>query len=125
MTDEVIPSDVKEFILAYIDSIAQLEALLLLRASPNERWDVAKTARRLYVSESESHEVLSSLCVRGLLSRSESSYSYSGLAMDKATMVDRLADAYRRHLIPVTNIVHQKPSRIHEFANAFKFKRKP
>jgi hypothetical protein len=33
MTDDPIPDDVKTFLLRYIDSIAQLEALLLLRAN--------------------------------------------------------------------------------------------
>ena len=125
MADEVVAGDIKEFILVHIDSITQLEALLLLRSTPNELWDSAKTARRLYVSERECHEALARLCAEGLLSRTEGSYSYAGVAVEKATMVDRLAEAYARHLIPVTNIIHQRPRRIREFAEAFKFKKEP
>jgi hypothetical protein len=125
MTDEIVASDIREFILARIDSVAQLEALLLLRANPNKLWDAAKTAQRLYVSERESHEALTRLCAEGLLNRSEGSYRYAGIAPEQATMIDRLAEAYARHLIPVTNIIHQKPRRIREFAEAFKFKREP
>lgn len=123
MADEIVPSDIREFILAHIDSIAQLEALLLLRATPNELWDGVRTARRLYVSERECHEALARLCAEGLLSRTEDSYRYAGVAAEQAKMVDRLAEAYARHLIPVTNIIHQKPRRIREFAEAFKFKK--
>jgi hypothetical protein len=124
MTDEIVASDLKEFILAHIDSIAQLEALLLLREDPTQAWDAAKAARRLYISESEGHEALARLCAEGLLSQSEAGFHYAGLAAEKVAMVDRLAKAYASHLIPVTNIIHQKPSRIREFADAFKFKSK-
>lgn len=34
MAEEIIPEGVRDFILQYIDSITQLEALLLLRANP-------------------------------------------------------------------------------------------
>jgi hypothetical protein len=47
MTDDVIPGDLRDFILRHIDSVAQLEALLLLRANPNEDWDVKETATRV------------------------------------------------------------------------------
>ena len=125
MADEIVASDIREFILANIDSIAQLEALLLLRNSPNELWDCAKAARRLYITERECHEALARLFAAGLLSRSEGSYRYTDIGAEQATMVDRVADAYARHLIRVTNIIHQKPRRIREFAEAFKFKKEP
>jgi hypothetical protein len=38
-------------------------------------------------------------------------------------MVDRLADAYARHLIPVTNLIHGKPRRLREFSDAFKIRK--
>jgi hypothetical protein len=38
MAREPIPDDLREFILGYIDSIAQLEALLLLRRNPSTSW---------------------------------------------------------------------------------------
>lgn len=34
--DELIPVDLRDFILRHIDSVSQLEALLLLRAKPDE-----------------------------------------------------------------------------------------
>ncbi len=44
MADELIPPDVREFILTHIDSIAQLEALLLLANQPETRWTVSGVA---------------------------------------------------------------------------------
>jgi hypothetical protein len=122
MVDDVIPDDVRDFILRHIDSVAQLEALLLLRANSNENWDVARAAARLYTSEEQIKAVLTQLCEDGLLSNNNDVYRYESSPEAKAT-VDRLADVYRRHLIPVTNVIHTKPSRIREFANAFKFRK--
>lgn len=123
MTDDVVPGDLRDFILRYIDSVAQLEALLLLRANPHEVWNVATTARRLYTSEQQVAEILARLCADGLLNCAEGIYRYADVAPEQQAMIDRLAGAYERHLIPVTNIIHGKPRRIREFADAFKFKK--
>jgi hypothetical protein len=122
MVDDVIPDDVRDFILRHIDSVAQLEALLLLRANSNENWDTARAAARLYTSEEQIKAVLAQLCEDGLLSHKDDVYRYESSPAAKTT-VDRLADVYRRHLIPVTNVIHTKPRRIREFANAFKFRK--
>ena len=41
MADDPIPADLRDFILRYIDSVAHLEALLLLRANPETAWQAA------------------------------------------------------------------------------------
>lgn len=122
MADDVIPDDVRDFILRHIDSIAQLEALLLLRANKSERWDVARIAARLYVGEDEIRDMLTQLCSNGFLSCKDDVFHYDCAPALQPT-VDRLAEVYRRHLIPVTNAIHSKPRRIREFANAFKFRK--
>jgi len=123
MADEIVPGDLGDFIVRYIDSIGQLEALLLLRTHANEEWDVNRTAGRLYAAEAEVAEFLARLCADGLLICNEGQYRYAPQSPDLQGMVDRLAIAYSRHLIPVTNMIHAKPRRIREFAEAFKFRR--
>lgn len=123
MAVEPVPGEVRDFILRYIDSVAQLEALLLLRGNPDERWDVGTAAKRLYASEEETAGVLTQLCEDGLLSASDGVYRYDCATADLRDIVDRLADVYSRHLIPVTNIIHAKPRRIRQFADAFRFRK--
>jgi hypothetical protein len=123
MADEIIPDDLRDFILRYIDSIGQLEALLLLRTHAHEDWDVRRTAARLYASEAEGAEFLARLCADGLLSCNDGLYRYACQTPDLQNMVDRLAAAYSQHLIPVTTMIHAKPRRIREFADAFKFRK--
>jgi hypothetical protein len=125
VTDDLIPSDVRDFIFRYIDSVAQLEALLLLRNNPTETWDAAKIAKRLYSGERETKASLSQLCQNGLLTMADGIYRYEFESPERADMVDRLIVVYTRHLIPVTNIIHGKPRRIRQFADAFKFRKEP
>ena len=125
MTAELIPQDLRDFILRHIDSVVQLEALLLLRGNPDQVWDVAKTAKRIYADEQEVAEALARLCADGLLHCSDAIYRYEGISAENQVMIDRLAASYGRHLIPVTNLIHSKPRRIRAFADAFKFRKDP
>lgn len=124
MVNDLIPDDVRNFICNHIDSVAQLEALLLLRANSNQNWDAARAAARLYAGEAEISQVLARLCADGLLSCKDDVYRYE-CSPETQAAVDRLADAYNRYLIPVTNVIHTKSRRIREFANAFKFRKDP
>ena len=123
MADEPIPDDLREFILAHIDSIAQLEALLLLRRDPCTAWNPSSVAQRLYVSEGEATDLLTRLKDDGFLIVKECSYHFGPKSAKQREMADSVADAYSQHLIPITNIIHGKPRRIREFSDAFKFRR--
>lgn len=123
MTDESIPADLREFILRYIDSVAHLEALLLLRANAETIWDITTIARRLYTTEQQAAEVLTQLCAHGLLSCEDERYRYAGQSAEQRNLIDRLAESYTKQLIPITNMIHGKPRRIRQFADAFKFRK--
>ena len=121
MSDEPVPDDVRDLILRHIDSVAQLEALLLLRAHPADAWTADSTASRLYGPEGEIVHALARLCADGFLVREQETYRYE-CSVEKRERVDRLAEAYSRHLIPVTNLIHAKPRNIRRFSDAFKFR---
>jgi hypothetical protein len=123
MAEQIIPDDVRDFILRHIDSVAQLEALLLLHGNPNERWDIASMTRRLYTTEAEVVEPLARLVEDGLLCVSAGIYRYDCAVADHRDIVDRLAVIYSRHLIAVTHMIHGKPRRIRQFADEFKFRK--
>lgn len=124
MVAETIPEDIKEFVLQHIDSIADLEALLLLRRDPQKKWRATDAARRLYINERDSIEVMARLHARGFLALEGDAYFYHSSSPDLARTVDRVAEFYAKHLIPITNLIHTKPaSRIREFADAFKLRK--
>ena len=123
LPDELISEDLRDFILRHIDSIAQLEALLLLRRHPGETWTAASSAQRLYIGEADASSVLEHLCAAGLLSCAEGQYRFAGQSEDNRAMIEGLAESYANHLIQVTNLIHGKPRRLREFADAFKLRK--
>jgi hypothetical protein len=123
MSDGEIPRSIRKFIARHIDSVGQLEALLLLRAGPGEGWTVGRVAGRLYVGEQEVTEMLERLCHDGLLVRTDEAYRYCCGTEELQHMVDELADLYARQLIPITNMIHAKSRRIRQFADAFRFRK--
>jgi hypothetical protein len=127
MTDDPIPDDVKAFLLRHIDAIAQLEALLLLRANAELAWSADTLAKRLYIPVQEKAELLARLCADGFLAALDSQpllYQYHCTSSEQAHMVDQVAELYARYLIPVTHLIHSKPrTRVQAFADAFRLRK--
>jgi hypothetical protein len=123
VVDDLVPDDVRDFILRHVDSVSQLEALLLLRASPDKVWNVAQAASRVYADQQEIAEMFERLGGEGFFTRHENGgYQYNaGNPAD--AVIGRLATEYAQRLIPITNMIHSKPRRIRQFADAFKFKK--
>lgn len=124
MVTESIPDDVREFVLKYVDSIAQLEALLLLRRERSASWNAATVAKRLYITHGDASDVLRKLLAHGFLKFRKETYQYQ-CPPEVDTLVGHVADVYARQLIPVTHLIHNKPGRIREFADAFKLRKEP
>ncbi|PKL77149.1 MAG: hypothetical protein CVV27_06660 [Candidatus Melainabacteria bacterium HGW-Melainabacteria-1] len=129
MSDDGIPEDIKRFIHGHIDSVAKLEALLLLRNQPEQAWDPERLARRLYVSASETGQILNDLAASALcvpVAAQSRQYHYQPTTAELRNLVERLADLYSRRLIPVTNLIHQRASgksSAQQFADAFKLRK--
>jgi hypothetical protein len=127
MSDDPISPGVREFLTRYIDSIAQLEALLLLRDHAGSEWSALDVARRLYVSEQQISGILSRLAEDRLIEWSDKAAGrvvYRPGSGALAEAVDGVAEAYRRHLVPITNLVHGKvQTRVQKFADAFRLRK--
>jgi hypothetical protein len=124
MPDQALPAELREFLASHIDSIAELEALLLVRESRDAVWDVQSLAKRLYIDEQQATEVLSQLGAHGFVEGDADGCRYAPASQDLDRLAGLLADYYRRHLIPITELVHAKTRRIRQFADAFKLKKK-
>jgi hypothetical protein len=126
MAEPVIPENIRLFILNRIDSVAQLEGLLLLRSKPDYEWSVPEVAQRLYVREADAAGILARLCTDGFLlmrGGAATAYQYSPASSELKALVDRVAETYAKHLVSVTNLIHGKPrKRVQEFADAFRLR---
>ena len=107
MADLDIPQDLQDFIRERIDTVAQMEALLLIRQSDSsKRWTIPTIAKRLYISQAEAGEALHGLCALNLLGRTGDGFALQGLSPQDRAEVERLLTLYKRHLIAVTKLIH-------------------
>jgi len=123
MPESQIPPDVYTFILAHIDSIGAIEALLLLRRNQDQSWTPANVGKRLYISEVVAQELLNQLHEDGLVQSEDGAFRYWTLESAREDLLQRLADTYQTQLVAVTEVIHAKPRRIREFANAFRLRK--
>jgi hypothetical protein len=125
MIDDLIPDDIKQFIIVGIDSVAHLEALLLLRGGAHEIWEIPVVAQRLYITEQETSAVLKRLCDQGIVMVNGNGnepllFQYRPKSVELARMIDRMAEVYKKQLVPITNLIHSKPrKRIQGLADSF------
>jgi hypothetical protein len=119
-----VPERAQRLILEAIDSVAELEALLLLRETPGQKWTVDAAASRLYVSSAVAADALGALARRGFLEETPEGFLYSPSSPALAEHVAELAAAYSVSLIAVTHLIHSKPSSsVQDFARAFRFRK--
>jgi hypothetical protein len=123
MTEEGVPAEVRAFLLACIDSVAELEALLLLRENPGQDWEATTLARRLYVNDAEAAKILEHLVQCALAVRTRAAFRYHVPDTERQRLVDGLAQSHAKYLVPVTRLIHDKASGIRKFADAFKFRK--
>ena len=107
MASQYVPDDIRGFILKHIASVAQIEALLLIWSSPEERWGLPQIAARIYTSETEAAKALDGLCAEGLLVCRDGVFGLNASA-ENVEMIRRLQEIYARYLIPVTDVIHSK-----------------
>ena len=123
MTEEGVPAEVRDFLRACIDSVAELEALLLLRETPEQDWDAPTLARRLYIGEAEGANILQHLVQCELAARTVAGFRYHVRDGERQRLVDGLAQTHAKFLVPLTRLIHDKASGIRKFAEAFKFRK--
>jgi hypothetical protein len=128
MANDLIPEDVRRFIVEKIDSVADLEGLLLLQRNEGSEWNADSLARELYTNREQAGEVLEALHLLGFLTVKKNeprTFQYQPATANLAELVSRIAEVYSKYLIPVTNLIHSKPeTRVQKFADAFDLRKK-
>jgi hypothetical protein len=120
-----LSDDIRQFLLRSIDSVAELEALLLMRREAETPWDARRLAARLYIDPQAAAGVLDTLHRRGLLAVDGDEFSYMPARDELRASVDALADVHTRLLIPITHLLHSKPRpAVQQFADAFRLRDK-
>ncbi|QRK11939.1 hypothetical protein JQX13_18910 [Archangium violaceum] len=123
-----LPEVVRRLIAENIDSVEQLEILLLLFQHPGRTWTAESVARELRVSSISAGERLEDLTYDGLVVRvegSEGEYRYGPETPSLDEAVRGLAAAYSERRVTVINLIFSKPvDKIRTFADAFRLRKK-
>lgn len=122
-----LASEIASFLDAHIDSIPQMEILMLLHAGKAQGWTADTIAARIYHPLSGVLPLLRGLQAHGLVTLEGPAdaplFRYHDRPEARALM-DSVVAAYRTQLIEVTRFVHAKASRsVLEFARAFDLKK--
>lgn len=119
--------DVYEYILETIDSVPQLEALVLLWNSRPVKWTAEELASRLYLPADEVARMMGDLVREQMLAESAEElprYSFLAGSPERDEMMFLVDAAYRRDLVRISTMIHNKASSpVREFARAFRMKR--
>lgn len=123
-----ISDDVRTMITQRIDSVVQLELLLLLQSHANRSWTPDEVARELRIDSTASQAQLVQLVARGLASRSEADpnsfkYQPSNSALDAT--VAKLASEYAARRVSIISLIYSKPAdTLRSFSDAFRLFRR-
>jgi hypothetical protein len=126
MTTANIPAAVLQFVLKRIDSVTELETILIMSADETRAWSVDEIATRIYVASPSAAAVLHALQQRRLIqsTEGETRFRFSPASEEERQAVLQTAIAYRTHLIPIATLIHRKASApVQEFARAFSLKK--
>lgn len=115
--------DVRRFLTVHIDSVEQLEVLLLLRDEPARAWTPDEVASALRTSATSAVARLDDLARRGLARAEPRSRSFRFAPADAtlARQVDLVAAAYRDRRVTVIGFIYSRPlDPVRELARAFR-----
>ncbi len=123
-----IPGDVLRFINANIESVGQLELLLLIRDGRDRDWSAVEASRALASSPESTALRLADLDDHGLVARREgpdgARYRYRPSSPAVDATIGALADAYARRRTTVIKLIFSQPNeRVTSFADAFRLRR--
>jgi transcription initiation factor IIE alpha subunit len=117
--------EVYRFILNQIDSVPQMEALLLVWESRPKKWIESELAERLYIGVDIVRNIMQELVRRRLLvsdTQGARQYFYESKSEELDGLIEAVAATYRRDLVRVSTFIHTKTSSaVRDFAKAFKF----
>jgi hypothetical protein len=123
-----LPEDVDRFLARHVDTIEQLEVLLLLHRLPAADWTAEAVANALYIQPASAARRLAALADFGLLaakSASAPTYRYAPQSAELDQTVGRLAETYRERRVAVITAIASRPmENVRAFSDAFRIRKK-
>jgi hypothetical protein len=120
-------SELKQFVAQHIESLLQLEMLLLLRQDPKRRWTADEVAKSLYATPEMCAGLLTGLARGGFLesgSAPELRWHYQPANADLDRLLGELSAIYHERRVAVISLIFSKPvNKVQTFADAFRLRK--
>ncbi|MGE0634272.1 MAG: hypothetical protein AB7O96_17790 [Pseudobdellovibrionaceae bacterium] len=128
MEDSGLPEALRHFIEIHIKSVASLEALLLLRASPSRQWTPEELSQEMRSNPFHAASLLDELASKGLLlvqkNPDKKVYSLENNNPELLSRVEQLHEAYLHRRLSVINQIYFQPvDKLRSLADAFKIRK--
>ncbi len=124
MATSRLPIDVKELLTDHIDSVGQLEALLVFFNTPDKNWDPHSLSQELRTNVTSAAKQMAKLTAAGFIKNVLGDmYAYDP-SPELRVKVEHLHQAYKEMSVAVISYLYEKPSdKLKGFADAFKLKK--
>ncbi len=127
MRDE-IDNVIRVFVADHIESVAQLELLLMLHREPQTHCSAADAARAFGLSPDMTEKLLSDLCRDGLATSvmgEPPTFRYAPRTPAIDNTIARLAALYQERRVSLIQMIYAAPvDRLRSFADAFDLRKK-
>jgi len=126
MPDQIDPG-VRAFIAEQIQSVAQLELILLLHGNPSQLWSAADAARSFGLSPEMTLDLLRGLCRQGFAAATDDAeprFRFAPKSAEFQHLVDQLAILYQQRRVRLVQMIYSRPiDKLQGFADAFRFRK--
>jgi hypothetical protein len=126
VSESDIREDLRRFLAQHIESVVQLEVLLLLHAQPDRGLTPQQVGTELRIDAAGATEQLAKLCTAGLLSCTTDPSPIYRLQTSPAIIdtVAALAQVYNDRRVTIISLIYSKPvDKIRIFTDAFRIRK--
>lgn len=120
LRDVVISAQVHSFIFRYIDSVEQLEVLLLLSSDSSKVWSAEALSKHLRSSRTSVDQRLKLLCNESLVVCVDDTYQFVPTDPALAEIVEQVASVYKTHRHRLFELIFSPSKKARDFSDAFR-----
>jgi hypothetical protein len=127
MPGEALPPPVQQFVSEHLSSVEQMEVLQLLAANPGTEW-TAQAVYKVVLSTVESIEqALEKFAGSGIIEKSQGPPAIYRFVVKRGSpaVIEELCRFYKEMPVRVITAIYKDRNTVQQFADAFKFTRKP
>ena len=124
MSGNVIPDDLRRFVVVNALTVPDVEALMIFRGARDAAWTAGALGERLYVTPARAARVVERLAALGAIAADGGAWGYRPRTPELDLLFSTLEDYYARHLVEITRLIHAaEDNTAQHFADAFRFRK--